>query len=76
MTDAAQAVEARSSGKQYRATGWIVLNVENRTHRVFAERRRAKAIVDGWPRQMRLMPMVGHFDVDQPFVDICCELFR
>ena len=59
---------------QYRASGWIVLNTETRGHRIFPTKREAQEVVSGWPRQMRLMPMIGEFNVDKPFVDLMCDL--
>lgn len=68
------AIADTAIGGKYRASGWIVVNTETRGHRVFPTKRQAQAIVDGWPRQMRLMPMIGRFNVNQPFVDFACDL--
>ena len=59
---------------QYRASGWIVLNTETKGHRIFPTKREAQECVDRWPRQMRLMPMIGSFDVDEKFVDFMCDM--
>ena len=59
---------------QYRASGWIVLNTETKGHRIFPTKREAQEVVNNWPRQMRMMPMIGSFDVDDKFVDLMCEL--
>ena len=59
---------------QYRASGWIVLNTETRGHRVFPTKREAQEVVSSWPRQMRMMPMIGSFDVDDKFVDLMCDM--
>ena len=73
---AALAVEDSGTGQkpQYRASGWIVLNTETKGHRIFPTKREAQECVDRWPRQMRLMPMIGSFDVDEKFVDFMCDM--
>ena len=73
---AALAVEDSGTGQkpQYRASGWIVLNTWTKGHRVLPTKKSAQAIVDQWPDRMRLMPMIGKFDVDEKFVDLMCDM--
>ena len=59
---------------QYRASGWIVLNTWTKGHRVLPTKKSAQAIVDKWPDRMRLMPIIGSFDVNDKFVDFMCDL--
>ena len=59
---------------QYRASGWIVLNTWTKGHRVLPTKKSAQAIVDQWPDRMRLMPIIGSFDVNDKFVDFMCDL--
>jgi hypothetical protein len=73
---AALAVEDSGTGQkpQYRASGWIVLNTWTKGHRVLPTKKSAQAIVDQWPDRMRMMPMIGKFDVDEKFVNLMCDM--
>jgi hypothetical protein len=73
MTIAMKQHQTGRGSAKYVASGWIVINIQTKGHRILPTKREAKAVVDQWPDRMRMMPMIGSFDVDEKFVDFMCS---